>query len=71
MPWKKEWISEVYVQAINEVKITNDYLSYDLSDLIGDVGGYLGLFLGWSLLGISVFLINVFKKMLSKVKSPV
>lgn len=68
MPWKKDWISEIYIQAIKEIKLTNEYLSYDLSDLIGDVGGYLGLFLGWSLLGISVFVINVLKKLLSKIK---
>ena len=28
------------------------YLSYDMRDLIGAVGGYFGLFLGWSFLSI-------------------
>ena len=69
MPWKKDWISEVYFQAHKEVRLFNEYLSYDMSDLIGDVGGYLGLFLGWSLFGISVFIMNVVKKVFSKIKS--
>ena len=29
-------------------------MAYDLNDLVGSVGGYLGLFLGWSLLGATV-----------------
>ena len=31
-----------------------EYLAYDLNDLVGSVGGYLGLFLGWSLLGLTI-----------------
>ena len=33
---------------------SREYLAYDLNDLVGSVGGYLGLFLGWSLLGLTV-----------------
>ena len=32
--------------------IKTEYYTYEVTDLIGDFGGYLGLFLGWSLLGI-------------------
>ena len=43
---------------------SREYLSYDLNDLVGSVGGYLGLFLGWSLLGltiqVSVFIFKLF-----------
>ena len=42
-----------------------EYLAYDLNDLVGSVGGYLGLFLGWSLLGltiqVSVFILKSLK----------
>ena len=31
-----------------------EYLVYDLSDLTGDIGGFLGLFLGWSCYSILV-----------------
>ena len=29
-----------------------EYLTYDIGDMVGDVGGYLGLFLGWSILSM-------------------
>ena len=55
--WTKDWISEVYIEAAQGGLIeTREYLTYDVTDIIGDVGGYLGLFLGWSLLGITIHL---------------
>ena len=33
----------------NRIKIIN-YISNNFKDLIGAIGGYLGLFLGWSVL---------------------
>ena len=51
--WERDWLSEVYIQAkTSSVTQTTEYFVYDSSDLIGDIGGYLGLFLGWSLLSI-------------------
>merc|ERR1712223_1346910 len=51
--WKKDWMSEVYFQS-NEIKeVIKEYYTYESSDLLGDFGGFLGLFLGWSLLGLS------------------
>ena len=45
---------------------SREYLAYDLNDLVGSVGGYLGLFLGWSLLGVTVpfsfLVLNYLKK---------
>ena len=32
------------------VEKTSEYYSFDTDDLISSVGGYLGLFLGWSFL---------------------
>ena len=52
----EKWISEIFLQpngALEEEDI--EYLVYDVSDLLGDLGGYLGLFLGWSLLSVSLY----------------
>ena len=34
----------------NRIKIINYNISNNFKDLIGAIGGYLGLFLGWSVL---------------------
>ena len=52
--WIKNWTSEVFIEADDDVEELREYLAYDLNDLVGSVGGYLGLFLGWSLMGLSV-----------------
>ena len=51
--WKNDWVSEVYIQSgfATREKLLR-YLSYDQVFIIGDLGGYLGLFLGWSLLSM-------------------
>ena len=63
--WKKDWISEIHIEAdLGGILETREFLTYDVTDLIGDVGGYLGLLLGWSLLGITIYfskLIFMFK----------
>ena len=51
--WRRNWISSFFIRPdcpSHEKSV--EYLSYDLQDLVGDVGGYLGLFLGWSLMSI-------------------
>ena len=64
--WKKSWSSEIFIEADDEMEESWEYLAYDLNDLVGSVGGYLGLFLGWSLLGLtiqaSVFIWKHFEK---------
>ena len=58
--YKKDWISEVYFQpGSNSVGIRKEYYAYDIFDVLGDVGGYLGLFLGWSLQDISINFFNL------------
>ena len=63
--WKKSWSSELFIEADDDVEESREYLAYDLNDLVGSVGGYLGLFLGWSLLGltiqVSVLILNYLK----------
>ena len=52
--WTPNWTSEVYVQPKSSfVEYSTEYLSFDQNDLISNLGGNLGLFLGWSLLTIS------------------
>ena len=55
------WTSEVYIQPkSSEVKYSTEYYSFDINDLISNIGGNLGLFLGWSLLtffeGVSILI---------------
>jgi hypothetical protein len=59
--WSTEWISEVFIQPI-------EYLSYDLGGIIGDLGGHLGLFLGWSLLSITLYIGTLLRKIGSNIK---
>ena len=66
--WTKNWMSEVYIEAAGDVEETREHLTYDYTDLIGDIGGYLGLFLGWSLLGLTVQLFSVALDIFSRVK---
>ena len=48
--WPANWTAAVYLQPKSSLlEHSVEYLSYDPNDLIGDIGGYLGLFLGWSL----------------------
>ena len=64
--WNKNWTSEVFIEAADDVEESREYYVYDLNDLVGSVGGYLGLFLGWSLLGLtvqlSVLILEYFRK---------
>ena len=58
--WRKDWLSEVYIQAGSKSEdIKTEYYTYEVTDLLGDIGGYMGLFLGWSLLGIIVNFIDI------------
>ena len=51
--WQRKWISSFFLEPDSpSYEESVEYLSYDLQDLVGDVGGYLGLFLGWSLMSI-------------------
>ena len=61
--WEKEWISEVFIQpnaaSMEEVV---EYLVYGVGDFIGDLGGYLGLFLGWSILSMTINIPGLLKQ---------
>ena len=65
--WTTNWISSFYLEPkSSSYEESAEYLSYDSAALIGDVGGYLGLFLGWSLFSIIVAVPTHAKKLLSK-----
>ena len=46
--------------------VRQEYLTYDINSLIADVGGYLGLLLGHSLLSIYQWLMEWIAKLLGK-----
>ena len=55
-------MSEVYLQPDGPFRReVIEHLNYDGSDFIGDIGGNLGLFLGWSLISISFYLPVIFR----------
>ena len=45
----------------NEVKVFQEYMIYEITSVIGSIGGTLGLFVGFSFLDLSTRLINIFK----------
>ena len=45
----------------DEVEVYEEYLIYEITSVIGSVGGTLGLFVGFSFFDISAKLINIFK----------
>ena len=63
-----KWMSEVFIQPkSSEVEYLEEYYTYDIEDLISSIGGYVGLFLGWSVLSLVeifgglLFIINIKK----------
>ena len=67
--WAANWTASVFLQPRSAVvEFSTEYYSYDLTDLIGDVGGYLGLFLGWSVLTLLDTLPFILNLLLSRAK---
>ena len=65
--WTQEWLDEVY--NMFEVMLEfqdGTYMeiqqirAYSIQDLVGDIGGYLGLFLGFALLQIPELLLKIY-----------
>ena len=52
--WRPDWASEVYVQPESStIKKIHEIYSFDENSLVSSIGGYLGLFLGWSVLSLT------------------
>ena len=45
----------------DEVEVLEEYLIYEITSVIGSIGGTLGLFIGFSFLDLSTKLISIFK----------
>ena len=45
----------------DEVEVLEEYLIYEITNVIGSVGGTLGLFIGFSFLDLTTKLISIFK----------
>ena len=66
--WKKgEKNSKIIL--LTSTKFRTQYYSYDVRDLIGAVGGYFGLFLGWSFLSIFAWCIETIPNMKNNLKT--
>lgn len=43
MDWQTDWLSELHIIADSDIlEIREEYLSFDFSDFMSSVGGYLG-----------------------------
>ena len=53
IPNSTKWMSAVFLQPRSSVlEYLEEYYNFDFQDLVSSIGGYLGLFLGWSVLSI-------------------
>ena len=63
--WTPNWTAEVYIQPKSSiVEYSSEYYTFDFNALVGNIGGYLGLFLGWSFLTfveVLAFILCMFK----------
>ena len=48
--WSKNWTSELFVEAEDDVEESRAYFAYDVHDLDGTVAAYQGPFLEWTIL---------------------
>ena len=53
----------------DKMEVSEEFLIYEITGVIGSIGGTLGLFIGFSFLDISTKLINILKKKLLNVNS--
>ena len=53
----------------DEVEVFEEYQIYEITNVIGSIGGTLGLFVGFSFFDISTKLINIFQNNFLKVDS--
>ena len=68
--WDTNYTSSFYLEPASLSYVTSEeYFSYDEGELVGDVGGSLGLFLGWSLLSLIEAAPIFIHKCLSRLKT--
>ena len=54
-----------------KVEVKKEYLLWSITTLVGNVGGQLGLFLGFSFAGFMAWLLNLAPKLLNLIKNKV
>ena len=59
---KSIWMDYLFLSGY--VEVHQEYLVYEIDDVIGSIGGTLGLFIGFSFLGILKHLIETIKNQL-------
>ena len=68
--WDTNYTSSFYLEtSSSSFETSEEYFSYDEGDFVGDVGGSLGLFLGWSLLSLFEAVPIILHKFLAKLKT--
>ena len=50
-----------------DIEINKEYLIYNTEDAIGAIGGTVGLFTGFSVLNLFIFILSISKEMLSRI----
>ena len=49
--WTRNWTSAFFLHSSSSSPLRSaEYITFDSHQLMSDIGGYLGLFLGWSIL---------------------
>ena len=61
----------MFYYANNKIRVKEEYYTYDMSNLIADFGGYLGLLLGYSILGFYDTALTVLTRMQAKWKKDI
>lgn len=61
--WHTPWVSEVFIYFKSEkYEKKTEYYTYDKEDLVSDIGGFLGMLLGWSFVTILTNLLQYSRK---------
>ena len=59
------WFGTVYRSF--DIEINKEYLIYNTEDFIGAIGGTVGLFTGFSVLNLFIFILSISKEILSRI----
>ena len=65
---EQDYVIMRFFYASNKITSKEEYYTYDTSNLIADFGGYLGLLLGYSILGFYDTIISILKSLVVKWK---
>ena len=70
--WNTNWVSSLYLNLRDTtVKTYTQKIEFGHAELIADFGSYLGLFLGWSTLSLTMSIPDFFKSLFARFDKPV